>query len=422
MVDENLFRYKLAIVAIFKDEGKYLREWLDYHLLAGVEHFYLYDNNSSDDCKEILAPYVEKNLVTTENIAGRGMKMLAYDDAIAKHRFDCQYMAFIDLDEFIFPRTGQSISEVVNEVLANNPDAAAFGINEQHFGSNGLDKADYSRGVLERFTRRAPRDWIIFGENDSNTGNIYIKSIANPRCVDYYLSPHFAIYFKGLKSINSNGAETWNAGNSPITADKIVVNHYYTKSREEFETKKILRGKGYSTNKEYVMEDFSIHDRNEEFDDGILKYRAARADKFFLESDAAKVQRVEKTLIKTLTQRSPIDAPAEFLAGKLETFLTCRAIAEKLDIKIGGRPAEEYALVWIYQTLVKAEQISQAEIQQFMRALPEILVRPFPLCGKLKTLTQEFLIPSFCEALKNIFDFGARAELVQIQRFLALLK
>ena len=422
MVDKNLFRYKLAIAAIFKDEGKYLREWVDYHLLAGVEHFYLYNNNSSDDCEEILAPYVEKNLVTLTKITGRGMQMPAYDDAIEKHRFDCQYMAFIDIDEFIFPRTGQSIPTVVDDILSHNPDAAAFGINEQHFGSNGEIKADYSRGVLERFTRRAPRDWTVFGKNDSNTGNIYIKSVANPRRIDYYLSPHFAIYFKGFKSINSDGAETWNAGNSPICADKIVVNHYFTKSREEFTDKKTRRGKGYSINKEYIMEDFYLHDRNEEFDDSILKYRAARADCFALESDAAKVQRVGAALIKTLTQRSPIDAPAEFLAGKLETFLTCRAVAEKLDIKIGGRSAEEYALVWIYQTLVKSEQITQAEIQQFMRALPEILVRPFPLCGKIKNLTQEFLIPSFCEALKNVFDFGARSELVQFQRFLRLIK
>ena len=404
---------------IFKDEGKYLREWLDYHLLAGVDHFYLYNNGSSDNYEEVLSPYVENNLVTLTNITGRGMQMPAYDDAIEKFRFECQYMAFIDIDEFIFPRTGQSIAEIVDEVLFNNPDAAAFGINEQHFGSNGEDKADYSRGVLERFTRRAPRDWTF---DSSNGGNIYIKTIANPRCINYYLSPHFAIYFKGLKSINSDGAETFRAGNFPITVDKIVVNHYYTKSREEFETKKIVRGKGYSINKEYIMEDFYLHDRKEEFDDGILKYRAARADKFSLESDAAKVQRVEETLIKILTQRSPIDAPAEFLVGKLEMFLTCRAVAEKLNIKIGGRSAEEYALVWIYQTLVKSEKITQAEIQQFMRALPEILVRPFPLCEKIKTLTQEFLIPSFCEALKNIFDFEARAELVKIQRFLALIK
>ncbi|MBQ3442569.1 MAG: glycosyltransferase family 92 protein [Selenomonadaceae bacterium] len=59
-VDKNLFLYDLAVVAIFKDEARYLREWLDYHLAAGVEHFYLYNNDSSDDYATVLAPYVKK--------------------------------------------------------------------------------------------------------------------------------------------------------------------------------------------------------------------------------------------------------------------------------------------------------------------------------------------------------------------------
>ena len=193
MTEKNLFLYDLAVVAIFKDEGKYLREWLDYHLLAGVEHFYLYNNDSSDDYAEVLAPYVENNLVTLTDWSGRFVMYSAYNDAIARHRFDCRYMAFIDLDEFIFPKTNQSIVEVVDEVFSRDPNAAALGINWQIFGSNGEEKADYSRGVLERFTRRAPSDWAIIKEDKANIGNIYIKSIVNPRLVDYYLSPHFAI-------------------------------------------------------------------------------------------------------------------------------------------------------------------------------------------------------------------------------------
>ena len=46
MVDKNLFPYDLAVVAILKDEAPYLAEWLDYHLAAGVEHFYLYKPQS----------------------------------------------------------------------------------------------------------------------------------------------------------------------------------------------------------------------------------------------------------------------------------------------------------------------------------------------------------------------------------------
>ena len=41
-VDKNLFLYDLAVVSIMKNEARYVKEWLDYHLLAGVNHFFIY--------------------------------------------------------------------------------------------------------------------------------------------------------------------------------------------------------------------------------------------------------------------------------------------------------------------------------------------------------------------------------------------
>ena len=170
------------------------------------------------------------------------------------------------------------------------------------------------------------------------------------------------------------------------------------------------------------MEGFYTHDRNDEFDDGILKYRAARAEVFSLGSDEDKIRRVEKALIETLTQNSPLDAPTDFFVGKLETFLTCRALAEQFGIKIGNKSAEEYALVWIYQTLVKADSMTQAEIQQFVRDLPEILSCPFPMSRRIKTLTQDLLIPNFCELFKSIFDTEEYCKMLQLQKFLRLIE
>ena len=57
-VDKNLFLYDLAVVAIMKCEGHYVKEWLDYHLLAGVDHFFIYDNDSPDNQREVVQPYV----------------------------------------------------------------------------------------------------------------------------------------------------------------------------------------------------------------------------------------------------------------------------------------------------------------------------------------------------------------------------
>ena len=415
----EVFPYKLAVAAIFKDEAAYLGEWLDYHLAAGVEHFYLYNNGSTDNFAEVLAPYA--GLVTVTDWQGKLMQNPAYDDAVANHRFECKYIAFIDLDEFIFPKTGASIFETVDEIFSRDETIAAVGINMQYFGSNGQVEADLSRGVLERFTRRAPDDWTFISDKGITSGNVYIKSIVNPRRVDYFFGPHYAVYFGDMKSVDSRGNEISRAGNLNIATDKIVLNHYYTKSRAEFAAK-VSRNDAFFASNPRRMEMFARFDRNEVFDDGIISYRAARAKNFFIEPEAERVRRVQEVLTQILTQTSPFDAPPDFFTGKLETFLTCRALAEVFGTQIGSRSAEEFALVWIAQTLLRAKSITTAEVRQFTRALPEILARPSPITRKLNHLTQEVLIPRFCAAHKVSHDWRARMEMLQLQKFLRLIK
>ena len=417
MVDKNLFPYNLAVVAIFKDEAAYLREWLDYHLLAGVEHFYLYNNDSSDDYEKILAPYVEANLVTLIDWSGKAMQMPAYNDALERFRFFCRYMAFIDLDEFIFPKTGQSIVEVADEILSRDDTVAALGINWQIFGSNGHETADLSRGVVERFTRRAEK--IYEGNTDKPLGNILINTIANPRATHYFYNPHFAVHFVHFRAVNENGHHVEKFFNLPITADKIAINHYSTRSREEF-LKKFNRGRsdiigGYSLNT------FDSYDRNEVFDDRILKYRAARAENFSFESDEQRRNRVEKVLVDALTKCSPFDAPPEFFTGKLETFLTCRKLAEVFGTRIGNKSAEEYALVWIYQTLNTDGVLTYADLQLFADELPEILSRPFPVAKKVTRLFSEKVLPAMSEAAKMSRPWKELKDIKYLQRMLNLI-
>src|SRR5271169_6005131 len=57
------YRYELALVAIFQDEASYLKEWIEFHRLVGVEHFYLFNNLSSDNYREVLDPYIRQGIV-----------------------------------------------------------------------------------------------------------------------------------------------------------------------------------------------------------------------------------------------------------------------------------------------------------------------------------------------------------------------
>ena len=182
-VDEKLFLYDLAVVSIMKNEAPYVKEWLDYHILAGVQHFYIYDNESPDNLKEILQPYIDKGIVTYKFYPGKARQYEAYNEAFQDYKFFCRYLAFIDADEFIFPQNDKGIVEVVDEVLKDKPRAGALVANIYYFGSNNLETADYTKGVLERFTRRA---------DDVSKST---KTVCNPRRINYMITPHFPIYF-----------------------------------------------------------------------------------------------------------------------------------------------------------------------------------------------------------------------------------
>lgn len=61
-VNEQEFKY-LAVATLIKNKRKYLREWLEFHLMQGFSYFILYDNESEDGMKEFLDPYITEGIV-----------------------------------------------------------------------------------------------------------------------------------------------------------------------------------------------------------------------------------------------------------------------------------------------------------------------------------------------------------------------
>ncbi|MBQ7629565.1 MAG: glycosyltransferase family 92 protein [Selenomonadaceae bacterium] len=135
--DNNLFPYNVAVVSIMKGEARYLKEWIDYHLMIGVNHFYIYDNEESDNQKNALQPYVDAGIATHIPYIGRNMLIASYNDAPRKFRFLCRYMAIIDADEFLLPKNNKSIGETIDEILSLDENAGGISINWHCFGSNG---------------------------------------------------------------------------------------------------------------------------------------------------------------------------------------------------------------------------------------------------------------------------------------------
>lgn len=213
-------RYRFAICAIAKDEGPYFAEWIFWHTQLGADHFYIYDNESTDNTRRVLAPFIKSGLVEYTALPGAQMQLAAYSDCLARHRFDAAYIAFIDLDEFLVPQNHKNLPDFMCEYS----DAAALEINWLIYGSNH-HKTKSRADVMARFTAHAHPDYKL---------NRYVKSIVNPRHVVGFIGAHEAVRLSGY-AVDTNHKKTRITflKREPLH-DKIRINHYAIKSRAEF--------------------------------------------------------------------------------------------------------------------------------------------------------------------------------------------
>ena len=285
------------------------------------------------------------------------------------------------------------------------------------FGSNGHEKADYSRGVLERFTRRA--------SNEVNP-NTFCKFIANPRTISFIDSPHCAFHFEGIVAINEQKKvkphPPWHI--IPPLTDKIVINHYHCKSWEEYSLKNQRGDADKVESGKYNRKLFEGHDCNDEFDDGILKYRAERAKVYQPPDNSHADERLFDALAINLSPTLLPTTPPEFYAGKMETFLTCRAVASYLQTKlINDAPAklfEEAALVAILRTLASGG-FTFADARLLLTELPVLLTLPYPVVNALREACIQ-IIPQLEEPFHLTNCWMEIVELEYIQRLLKTWK
>src|SRR4051794_18371246 len=97
-----------TVVAIFKDEGPYLAEWIMFHRLQGFDNFILFDNESTDGGAQVA------RLLGAEVIfwPGKAQQLPAYNHAM--HELPRgSWAAFIDVDEYLWCPDGTPVMSKV---------------------------------------------------------------------------------------------------------------------------------------------------------------------------------------------------------------------------------------------------------------------------------------------------------------------
>ena len=213
-------KHYLAVCAIAKNEGPYFAEWIEWHLSHGVEKFYIYDNESADNTRQVLQPYIDRGVVDYTYFPGRKQQLAAYDDCFERHRLEARWIAVIDLDEFIVPVKDGSIPEFLHRM----EDYAVVEINWLVYGSSGA-KTKAEGGVMQRFHRHSLPQHRL---------NTHVKSIVDPRRVCCMIGCHEAARITGKPVDPEGNVIKKHFGDRAPQQEVIRINHYAVKSYEEF--------------------------------------------------------------------------------------------------------------------------------------------------------------------------------------------
>lgn len=248
--------WELVVCTVFKDEGEYLEEWLNHYLDLGVDHFFLFDDASTDNFREVLKPYLNNGLITLAplnmdnpgNHLGcySGYQLVKINEVFQTFGHRIKWLAAIDVDEYIVPNKHLSLVDYLRDIEIEVSNVGFVSIPWFNFGTSFIEKIPY--GQLTNF--------LTLRESE---GGCMAKII-------YYVGRTHACY----------GHHFANAlpGFVPVQArfpDDIQLNHYSLRDRDFVRT---VRGPLRNWDNRYPPTEVMLTIWNDVYDDAIFQFRA----------------------------------------------------------------------------------------------------------------------------------------------------
>lgn len=242
-------KYYFSLCAIFKNEGRYFKEWIEYHRMLGVDHIYLYNNFSTDDYVTVLKPYVDEGYVTLTDWPYELSQIPAYQHCYEHFKDETFWLMFLDLDEFICPIYKTNIKDWIKP-YEKYPSVLMYWL---MFGTNGIINDDPNKLVIEQYTN----SWASV-RNES-------KQVLNTSYMPVEIYHHIIwcwVKVLGLKlrvpSINEKCKFVYNHGKEKCPKHgTIQINHYWSKSLSEY-VRKIDKGDMFSKKNDELRKDMSF--------------------------------------------------------------------------------------------------------------------------------------------------------------------
>lgn len=194
-------KYNFSICAIFKNEARNLKDWIEYHIHLGVDHFYLYNIGSQDSFMSILLPYITDGMVTLINwpevrqddkdgyTCALSTQFPAYENAVNfVAREETKWIVLIDIDEYLVCPKGN-----MTDLLADYDVFPSISLT-----ANDCDNTNDFNNTSKNPISLQPHSSLMHSDQDAkimDKSKLVAKMIFKPDLCAGFTSPPYQCYF-----------------------------------------------------------------------------------------------------------------------------------------------------------------------------------------------------------------------------------
>lgn len=280
--EKKSYPYQFTVVTIFKDEADWLKEWIEYNRAIGADHMILYNNESADNFKAVLDPYIKTGFVELYYFPNSPMRegkqtwvyftqCRAYNDALKRLKGRSKWVAFIDTDEFIVPEHEDNITAALKPY--DTEGIGGIAINWKCFGTSDVEELPPNTLMIEALTKRMDLSQRI---------NNFTKVIVKPEAVNRVSNPHYTKMKKGFTLVHTDLSPVVHPETHSF--DNITLNHYYARTvkyarDEKIRKKEIMENRPFTDDeKRFYLESGNTNDDEGAIQRFIPKVKAALGD------------------------------------------------------------------------------------------------------------------------------------------------
>lgn len=213
---ESISNISVCVVAILRNEEKFLDEWLVYHRIIGINHFFLYDDDPKLSLQNFMLPHSDYTTVIpwygkNKPLSEMKNQIQAYLHAVNNCISGYDWVIFLDGDEFVVIKRHKNVQHFLSEF----GDASAVSLNWHIFGHNGFYE-DPERLVTTSLIRRMLKP------------SLHVKTFTRTNAIASIPSPHYC-ELKCGKRVDANNllyTEEHYSGKSDVAH----INHYQCRS------------------------------------------------------------------------------------------------------------------------------------------------------------------------------------------------